>query len=79
MPPELLQGDGSYPSAPISVSSKAVPRPRGSTAVAGISVELEVQTAAKLAGRQSPEGLILPQKRGTGSLPQDWGCSLGTP
>lgn len=46
---------------------------------AGISVELEAQTAAKLAGRQCPEGHVLLRKQGTGSLPQDRGCSLGTP
>jgi len=34
----------------------------GKTGAGGVSVEVEAQTAAKLAGRQSPEGLVLPRK-----------------
>lgn len=50
----------------------------GKLGCGGISVELEAQTAAKLAGRQRAEGHILLRKQGTSSLPQDRGCSLGT-
>lgn len=67
---ELLQGDGSDPSTPISADFKAVSQPQRSSVSSRISVELETQTAAKPVGRQCPEGHVLLRKQGTGRLPQ---------
>lgn len=61
MLPELLQGDGSYHSLPFVSPSvlQGCLSAMGKLGGGGISVELEAQTAAKLAGRQCPEWHVL--------------------